>query len=77
MTGLLAHPINKQNGVMMTIPRRLTEDVMLLGNPYFSVYLVQTNDSYTMIECGISSIAEQVIRRILNSKTKAGLQSGR
>jgi len=49
---------------MMTYPRRLTSDVVLLGNRYFSVYLVRRGDSYTLIECGISSIAEQVIGQI-------------
>jgi glyoxylase-like metal-dependent hydrolase (beta-lactamase superfamily II) len=49
---------------MLTYPRRLTEDVTILGNRYFSVYLVQRGDSYTLIECGISSIAEQVVRQI-------------
>jgi len=49
---------------MITYPRKLTSDVMLFGNRYFSVYLVRRGDSYTLIECGISSIAEQVIRQI-------------
>ena len=48
----------------MTYPRKLTSDVMLLGNGYFSVYLVRRGDFYTLIECGISSVAEQVVRQI-------------
>ena len=48
----------------MKYPQRLTENVTLLGNRHFSVYLVRRSDFYTLIECGISSIAEQVIRQI-------------
>jgi len=48
----------------VTYPRRLTKDVTLLGNRFFSVYLVQRGDAFTLIECGISSVAKQVVRQI-------------
>lgn len=49
---------------MITFPQRLTRDITLLGNRYFSLYLIRRGDSYTLIECGISSIAKEVIRQI-------------
>ena len=48
----------------MKYPQRLTKDIMLLGNQYFSIYLIRGRRSHTLIESGISSTAEQIISQI-------------
>ena len=48
----------------MKYPQRLTKNVMLLGNHYLSIYLIRGRRSHTLIETGISSTAEQIIRQI-------------
>ena len=48
----------------MKYPQRLTKNVMLLGNHYFSIYLIRGRHSHTLIESGISSTAGQIISQI-------------
>ena len=48
----------------MDYPRKLTNRVWLLGNPYFSVYLVRGDDSSALIETGISATAGQILEQV-------------
>ncbi len=48
----------------MEYPRQLTGRVWLLGNPYFSVYLVRGDDFSALIETGISATAGLVQRQL-------------
>jgi len=48
----------------MKYPHSLTKNIILLGNQYFSIYLIRGRRSHTLIESGISSTAEQIISQI-------------
>lgn len=48
----------------MKYPQSLTNNIMLLGNHCFSIYLIRGRGSHTLIESGISSTAEQIISQI-------------
>lgn len=47
-----------------TYPRRLTDRVWLLGNPFFSVYLVRGDDYSALVECGITATAGLILEQI-------------
>ncbi len=48
----------------MHYPKKLTEQVFLLGNHYVSVYLVRGERFSVLIEAGLSSTSAQVIRQL-------------
>ena len=50
-------------------PRRLTDRVWLLGNPFFSVYLVRGDDQSALVECGISATAGPILEQIKGLET--------
>jgi len=45
-------------------PLALTDNLWLLGNYYFNLYLVQGKNGSALIEAGISAIADRVIQQI-------------
>ena len=45
-------------------PRRLTDRVTLLGNPFFSVYLVEGDGVSALIEVGITATAPQIAAQL-------------
>ena len=49
---------------LRTSPLALTEDLWVLGNYYFNLYLVRGKNASALIEAGISAIADRVIRQI-------------
>lgn len=48
----------------MEFPRQLTDRVWLLGNPFFSVYLVKGDDFSALIETGISATAGLILDQL-------------
>lgn len=52
-----------------TFPRPLAEDVWILGNSYFSLYLVKGEQASALIEVGVSAIVDEVIVQLESLKT--------
>lgn len=48
----------------MDYPRQLTDRIHLLGNPCFSVYLINGETESALIETGISATADQIVGQI-------------
>jgi len=49
---------------MEAFPRRLTDRLTLLGNPFFSVYLVKGDQASALVEVGITATAPQIAAQL-------------
>jgi glyoxylase-like metal-dependent hydrolase (beta-lactamase superfamily II) len=49
----------------MGYPRKLTDRVTLLGNRFFSIYLVRGDNKCALVEAGISATASQIHQQIV------------
>ena len=49
---------------MCVSPSALTDNLWLLGNYYFNLYLVRGKNGSALIEAGISAIADRVIQQM-------------
>lgn len=57
---------------MADYPRRLTDRITLLGNPYASIYWVRGDRASALLECGVTATAGQAIDQL----TRAGADLG-
>ncbi|MEJ2718517.1 MAG: MBL fold metallo-hydrolase [Deltaproteobacteria bacterium] len=63
-----AVPLMQNAGDADTFPRPLAEDLWLLGNSYFSLYLVKGEQASALIEVGVSAIVDEVITQLESLK---------
>jgi glyoxylase-like metal-dependent hydrolase (beta-lactamase superfamily II) len=62
-------PRMKNAGDADTFPRPLAEDLWVLGNSYFSLYLVKGEQASALIEVGVSAIVDEVVRQLESLET--------